>query len=218
MTLLEQYEQELLAWNERFNLTAIRDVEEVRVKHFLDSLTCVQAMRENPGKRLADIGTGAGFPGLVLKIVYPAVQLTLVESVGKKADFCRHVVNTLGLDNVEVIQERAENIGQLLAYREQFDWAVARAVAALPVLAEYLLPLVRVGGSMLAMKGESGPVESHASEHALQMLGGHLRQLVPVTLPGVVEERYLVIVDKVAATPARYPRRVGIPAKRPLQN
>jgi 16S rRNA (guanine527-N7)-methyltransferase len=218
MTLLAQYEQELLAWNERFNLTAIRDVEEVRVKHFLDSLTCVQAMRENPGKRLADIGTGAGFPGLVLKIVYPAVQLTLVESVGKKADFCRHVVNTLGLDNVEVIQERAENIGQLLAYREQFDWAVARAVAALPVLAEYLLPLVRVGGSMLAMKGESGPVESHASEHALQMLGGHLRQLVPVTLPGVVEERYLVIVDKVAATPARYPRRVGIPAKRPLQN
>jgi 16S rRNA (guanine527-N7)-methyltransferase len=218
MALLAQYEQELLAWNERFNLTAIRDVEEVRVKHFLDSLTCVQAMRENPGKRLADIGTGAGFPGLVLKIVYPAVQLTLVESVGKKADFCRHVVNTLGLDNVEVIQERAENIGQLLAYREQFDWAVARAVAALPVLAEYLLPLVRVGGSMLAMKGESGPVESHASEHALQMLGGHLRQLVPVTLPGVVEERYLVIVDKVAATPARYPRRVGIPAKRPLQN
>ena len=218
MTLLAQYEQELLAWNERFNLTAIRDVEEVRVKHFLDSLTCVQAMRENPGKRLADIGTGAGFPGLVLKIVYPAVQLTLVESVGKKADFCRHVVNTLGLDNVEVIQERAENIGQLLAYREQFDWAVARAVAALPVLAEYLLPLMRVGGSMLAMKGESGPVESHASEHALQMLGGHLRQLVPVTLPGVVEERYLVIVDKVAATPARYPRRVGIPAKRPLQN
>jgi len=218
MTLLAQYEQELLAWNERFNLTAIRDVEEVRVKHFLDSLTCVQAMRESPGKRLADIGTGAGFPGLVLKIVYPAVQLTLVESVGKKADFCRHVVNTLGLDNVEVIQERAENIGQLLAYREQFDWAVARAVAALPVLAEYLLPLVRVGGSMLAMKGESGPVESHASEHALQMLGGHLRQLVPVTLPGVVEERYLVIVDKVAATPARYPRRVGIPAKRPLQN
>lgn len=218
MTLLAQYEQELLAWNERFNLTAIRDVEEVRVKHFLDSLTCVQAMRESPGKRLADIGTGAGFPGLVLKIVYPAVQLTLVESVGKKADFCRHVVNTLGLDNVEVIQERAENIGQLLAYREQFDWAVARAVAALPVLAEYLLPLVRVGGSMLAMKGESGPVESHASEHALQILGGHLRQLVPVTLPGVVEERYLVIVDKVAATPARYPRRVGIPAKRPLQN
>lgn len=218
MALLAQYEQELLAWNERFNLTAIRDVEEVRVKHFLDSLTCVQAIRENPGKRVVDIGTGAGFPGLVLKIAYPAVQLTLVESVGKKADFCRYMVKTLGLDNVEIVQERAENVGQVQAYREQFDWAVARAVAALPVLAEYLLPLVRVGGSMLAMKGESGPAESHASEHALHMLGGHLRQLLPVTLPGVAEERYLVIVDKVAATPTRFPRRVGVPSKRPLRN
>ena len=175
-------------------------------------------MGKNPGKRLIDIGSGAGFPGIVLKIAYPGLQLTLVKSVGKKTDFCRHVVKTLGLDNVEVIQERAENIGQCSAYREQFDWAVARAVAALPVLVEYLLPLVRVGGNMLAMKGESGPAESHASEHALRMLGGHLRQLLPVTLPGVAEERYLVIVDKVAATPTRYPRRVGIPTKRPLRN
>ena len=218
MGLLAQYEQELLAWNECYNLTAIRNVEEVRIKHFLDSLTCIQAIGKNPGKRLIDIGSGAGFPGVVLKIAYPGLQLTLVESVAKKTDFCRHVVKTLGLENVEVLQERAENIGQSIAYREQFDWAVARAVATLPVLAEYLLPLVRVGGNMLAMKGESGPAESHASEHALHMLGGHLRQLLPVMLPGVVEERYLVIVDKVAATPARYPRRVGIPSKRPLRN
>jgi 16S rRNA (guanine527-N7)-methyltransferase len=218
VNLLEQYEQELLAWNERYNLTAIRDTEEVRVKHFLDSLTCVQAMKEGPGRRMIDIGSGAGFPGLVLKIVYPSVQLTLVDSVGKKIDFCRHVVKKLGMEQVETLHERAENIGQSLAHREQYDWAVARAVAALPVLAEYLLPLVRVGGHMLAMKGESGPAESHASEHALQMLGGHLRQLLPVTLPGVAEERYLVIVDKVAATPNRYPRRVGIPSKRPLHN
>ncbi len=216
--LLAQYEQELLVWNERFNLTAIRDLEEVRVKHFLDSLTCVQAMKDAPGKRMVDIGSGAGFPGLVLKIVYPGVQLTLVDSVGKKIDFCRHMVKTLGLEQVETLQERAENIGQSLAYREQYDWAVARAVADLAVLAEYLLPLVRIGGRMLAMKGENGPVESHAAEHALQMLGGHLRQLLPVTLPGVAEERYLVIVDKVAATPTRYPRRVGIPSKRPLRN
>jgi 16S rRNA (guanine527-N7)-methyltransferase len=218
LALLAQYEQELLAWNERFNLTAIRNAEDVRVKHFLDSLTCVPVMRDNPGKRLVDIGTGAGFPGLVLKIVFPGLQLTLVESVGKKADFCRHMAQKLGLENVDVLQERAENIGQLLAYREQFDWAVARAVAALPVLAEYLLPLVRVGGSMLAMKGESGPAETHAAGHALQMLGGHLRQLLPVMLPGVAEERYLVIIDKVAATPVRFPRRVGIPSKRPLRN
>jgi len=216
--LLAQYEQELLVWNERYNLTAIRDLEEVRVKHFLDSLTCIQAMKDAPGKRIVDIGSGAGFPGLVLKIVYPSVQLTLVDSVGKKIDFCRHIVRTLGLEQVETLQERAENIGQSLAYREQYDWAVARAVADLAVLAEYLLPLVRIGGRMLAMKGENGPAESHAAEHALQMLGGHLRQLLPVTLPGVAEERYLVIVDKVAATPTRYPRRVGIPSKRPLRN
>ena len=218
MRLLSQYEQELLVWNERYNLTAIRDLEEVRVKHFLDSLTCIQAMKDAPGKRIVDIGSGAGFPGLVLKIVYPGLQLTLVDSVGKKIDFCRHMVKTLGLEQVETLQERAENIGQSLAYREQYDWAVARAVADLAVLAEYLLPLVRIGGRMLAMKGENGPAESHAAEHALQMLGGHLRQLLPVTLPGVAEERYLVIVDKVAATPTRYPRRVGIPSKRPLRN
>jgi 16S rRNA (guanine527-N7)-methyltransferase len=144
------------------------------------------------------------------------MQLTLVESVGKKAQFCRHVVSILGLRWVEVVQERAENLGQIPAYREAYDWAVARAVAILPVLAEYLLPLVRVGGRMLAMKGESGPAEAHSAERALRVLGGHLRQLLPVTLPGVAEERYLVVVDKIAATPQVYPRKVGTPAKRPL--
>jgi len=213
---LKRYEQELVDWNARFNLTAIRHPQEIRTKHFLDSLTCLQAMREMPVERLVDIGTGAGFPGIPLKIVYPKMQLTLVESVGKKAEFCRHLVRTLGLSGVEVVQERAEVLGQLPAYREKYDWAVARAVAILPVLAEYLLPLVRVGGRMLAMKGESGPAEAHAAEHALRVLGGHLRQLVPVTLPGVVEERYLVVVDKVAATPNGYPRRVGLPAKKPI--
>jgi len=144
------------------------------------------------------------------------MQLTLVESVGKKAEFCRHVVNILDLKRVQVVQDRAESLGQNPSYREQYDWAVARAVAILPVLAEYLLPLVRVGGSMLAMKGESGPVEAHSAERALRVLGGHLRQLLPVALPGVAEERYLVMIDKVAATPKGYPRKVGVPARRPL--
>jgi 16S rRNA (guanine527-N7)-methyltransferase len=214
--ILALYERELMDWNTRFNLTAIRDPEEVHIKHFLDSLTCLLAMRDTPLGRLIDIGTGAGFPGIPLKIMLPRVQLTLVESVGKKAEFCRHVVNILDLQGVEVIQQRAETIGQDPAHRERYDWAVARAVAILPVLAEYLLPLVRVGGSMLAMKGESGPAEAHSAEHAIKLLGGHLRQLLPVTLPGVAEERYLVVIDKVAATPAAYPRKVGIPAKRPL--
>jgi 16S rRNA (guanine527-N7)-methyltransferase len=216
LSALALYEHELLGWNTRFNLTAIRDPEEVHTKHFLDSLTCLLAMRETPLGRLIDVGTGAGFPGIPLKIMLPKTQLTLVESVGKKAEFCRHVVKILDLEGVEVVQVRAEVIGQDPDHRERYDWAVARAVAILPVLAEYLLPLVRVGGSMLAMKGESGPAEAHSAEHALKVLGGHLRQLLPVTLPGVAEERYLVVIDKVAATPMAYPRKVGIPAKRPL--
>ena len=216
LDLLARYEQELIEWNARFNLTAIRSLQEIRTKHFLDSLTCLLVLRVMPPERLVDIGTGAGFPGIPLKVIYPKLQLTLVESVGKKAEFCRHVVRTLGLSGVEVVQERAEVLGQSPAHREKYDWAVARAVAILPVLAEFLLPLVRVGGGMLAMKGESGPAEAHAAERALRLLGGHLRQLLPVTLPAVVEERYLVVVDKIAATPNAYPRRVGIPAKKPL--
>jgi len=216
LAALEAYEHELLDWNARFNLTAIQETDQIRVKHFLDSLTCLCVMRESPMERVIDVGTGAGFPGIPLKICCPSIRLTLVESVGKKADFCRHVAKTLGLDNLEVVQERAETLGQMPAYREQYDWAVARAVAIMPVLAEYLLPLVKVGGAMLAMKGESAPAEAHSADHALRLLGGHLRKLVPVTLPGVAEERYLVVVDKVAATPQSLPRRVGQPAKRPL--
>jgi 16S rRNA (guanine527-N7)-methyltransferase len=216
LAALSLYERELLDWNARFNLTAIRDPQEIHIKHFLDSLTCLLIMRDRPVGRLIDVGTGAGFPGIPIKIIYPKMQLTLVESVGKKAAFCRHVVKMLDLPGVEVAQERAETLGQDATYREQYDWAVARAVAILPVLVEYLLPLVKVGGSVLAMKGESGPAEAHAAEHALRLLGGHLRQLMPVTLPGVAEERYLVVIDKVAATPTAYPRKVGIPAKRPL--
>ena len=216
LSTLSLYERELVDWNTHFNLTAIRDPQEIHIKHFLDSLTCLLALRDTPVARLIDVGTGAGFPGIPLKIIYPKMQLTLVESVGKKAEFCRHVVKMLDLPGVEVVQERAEVLGQIPAHREQYDWAVARAVAILPVLAEYLLPLVHVGGSMLAMKGESGPVEAHTAEHAIRVLGGHLRQLLPVTLPGVVEERYLVVIDKVAATPIGYPRKVGMPAKRPL--
>ncbi len=213
---LALYERELLDWNTRFNLTAIRDPQEIYIKHFLDSLTCLLAMHEPPPGKLVDIGTGAGFPGIPIKIIVPKMQLTLVESVGKKAEFCRHLVKVLDLPGVQVVQERAEALGQNPDFREHYDWAVARAVAILPVLAEYLLPLVRVGGAMLAMKGESGPAEAHSAEHALRVLGGHLRQLTPITLPGVAEERYLVIIDKVAATPAGYPRKVGIPAKHPL--
>jgi 16S rRNA (guanine527-N7)-methyltransferase len=144
------------------------------------------------------------------------MQLTLVESVGKKVQFCQHIVDTLKLDNVVVLQARAEELGQSKEHRENYDWAVARAVANLPILAEYLLPLVRIKGAVLAQKGQSGPAEAHQAEKAIHLLGGHLRQLHHLTLPGVVEERYLIVIDKVAATPAKYPRRTGIPSKNPL--
>jgi 16S rRNA (guanine527-N7)-methyltransferase len=213
---LTVYEQELLEWNGKFNLTAIRDREGIRIKHFLDSLSCALAWKDQPPRSLVDVGTGAGFPGLVLKILYPGMKLTLVESVGKKASFCQHMVGKLALNEVTVLTARAEEAGQLPLHREHYDWAVARAVANMPVLAELLLPLVRVGGAMLAQKGEGAPAETQSAEKAFMLLGGSLRQLVPVTLPGVVEERILVVVDKVAATPPGYPRRAGLPAKKPL--
>jgi 16S rRNA (guanine527-N7)-methyltransferase len=209
-------ERELMAWNEKFNLTAIRDAEGIRTKHFLDSFSCTLAWKETPPRHLIDVGTGAGFPGLPIKILYPSIQLTLVESVGKKANFCRHMVEILKLDATQVVTARAEDVGQMPAHREAYDWAVARAVADLPTLAEYLLPLVQVDGVMLAQKGQSAPAEVHNAGNAFKILGGAMRQLLPVTLPGVVEERYLVVVDKIAATPYGYPRKPGIPAKKPL--
>jgi 16S rRNA (guanine527-N7)-methyltransferase len=216
ISAFEIFERELLDWNDRLNLTAIQEPQQIRIKHFLDSLSCLPVMRDSAPNRVIDVGTGAGFPGIPLKIACPTIQLTLVESIGKKASFCQHVVERLELQNVEIIQERVEFLGLHPSFRQQYDWAVARAVAVMPVLAEYLLPLLRVGGAMLAMKGESAPSESHSGERAIRILGGHLRRLVPVTLPGVAEERYLVVVDKIAATPEGYPRRVGLPAKKPL--
>jgi 16S rRNA (guanine527-N7)-methyltransferase len=213
---LINYERELVEWNQKFNLTAIRDVESIRTKHFLDSYSCVLAWKGMPPLRLVDVGTGAGFPGIPLKIVYPTMHVTLVESVGKKAMFCQHIISKLGLEDVEVIQARAETLGQDSRHRETYDYAVARAVANLNILSEYLLPLVKVGGTMLAQKGESGPAEAQSAEKAMKLLGGKLKQLIPVHLPGVPDDRFLVLVDKVAATPPKYPRKAGIPMKAPL--
>jgi len=210
------YEKELIEWNQKFNLTAIRDSESIRTKHFLDSFSCILAWKAAPPDHLIDVGTGAGFPGIPLKILYPNLRLTLVESVGKKAMFCQHIVRVLGLEHVNVIQARAEALGQAAQHREKYDWAAARAVANLNVLSEYLIPLVKVGGMVLAQKGESGPAEAQSAEKAMELLGGKLKQLIPVNLPGVADDRYLVVVNKVAATPPKYPRKPGIPMKQPL--
>jgi len=208
------YADELRAWNEQFNLTAITDTEGIQIKHFLDSLTVLKALHA-PAK-VVDVGTGAGFPGIPLRIVCPEIKLTLVEATGKKVTFCEALVEKLSLSGVTVIKARAEEVGQDRAHREQYDWAVARAVAEMPVLAEYLLPLVKRGGRALAQKGEGAPGETHAAEGAVKRLGGQLEHIVPVELPGIAETRYLVVFRKVAATPQAYPRRPGVPAKQPL--
>lgn len=217
MEAFRRYEQLLLEWNQRINLTAIRNPEMIRIKHFLDSLTCLLAIRDTGLLQVIDVGTGAGFPGLPIKIACPSLRLTLVESVRKKALFCQTVIAELELSGVTVLNLRAEETAQLPEHRERYDWALARAVANLPTLAEYLLPLVRVGGVALAMKGETAPLEVQQAERAIELLGGQVRKLIPVHLPQVAEDRYLILIDKVAATPTAYPRKSGIPEKRPLK-
>lgn len=212
--------QELVEWNQRFNLTAITDWKGVLIRHFLDSLSCLKALpRENlaAGARMIDVGTGAGYPGVPLKIVYPEIRLTLLEATRKKVTFLEHLVRKLELEGVRAIHARSEELGQDPGHREQYDWALARAVAEMPTLVEYLLPLVRVGGAVLAQKGEGAPAEVQSAETAITTMGGRVRQLVPVELRGLAETRYLVVVDKVAPTPRRYPRRPGMPKKRPLE-
>jgi 16S rRNA (guanine527-N7)-methyltransferase len=212
----ERYQTLLLDWNQRMNLTAIREPRQIQRRHFLDALTCSLVTGDLNGRSLIDVGTGAGFPGLPLKILFPELQLTLVESVRKKTRFLAAVVAELGMNNVTIAAERAEALGQDVVYRAQFDWAVARAVAELRVLVEYLLPLCRVGGFVLAQKGSSAEMEVAAAENAFSELGGTLHQIFPVSLPQREEKHFLVVVEKTAVTPSKYPRRIGIPAKKPL--
>lgn len=213
----EVYRDELIAWNQRVNLTAITDPAAIEVRHFLDALTVVQATGDLSGMRVIDVGTGAGFPGVPLKIAYPTMRLTLVDSVAKKTRFLTHLVEVLGLRDTSVVTDRAERLGQDPAFRERFDWALARAVAKLPVLAEYLLPLVGVAGQMVVQKGEGATGEVAAATEALSVLGGDPAVQQQVAIPGEAGSLTLVVCRKVAPTPARYPRRVGIPLKRPIR-
>lgn len=216
LSLFGRYQELLLEWNQRINLTAVRDPILIQQRHFVDSLACYAATGDLNDSLLIDVGSGAGFPGLPLKIAFPDLKLTLVESVGKKAAFLQAVVDELKLDQVKIIRERAETTGHDQAHREVYDWAVARAVARLNVLAEYLLPLVRPGGYMLTLKGQQAQEEIDEAQRGIAILGGGPGRLLPVTVPGQEEPSRLVLIEKIQMTPEKYPRRVGIPGKRPL--
>lgn len=212
----EIYARELAAWNEKMNLTAITEPSDVQVRHFLDSLSVAQAVPLLPGTRLIDVGTGAGFPGLPLLIACPGIQVTLMEATGKKLAFLDHLAAVLGLQGVTTLHARAEEAGHLPEHRAAYDVAVARAVARLPSLVEYLLPLVKVGGRCIAMKGDTAYQEAADAQRALKTLGGRVQRIDKVLLPGVAEAHYLIIVEKVTPTPAIYPRKPGTPTREPL--
>jgi len=207
----DRYRDELLDWNQRVNLTAITDPTAVDRLHFLDSLACLLSVFPDRADVL-DVGAGPGLPGLALKIARPDLSLTLLEATGKKARFLEHVVATLNLDRVRVVAERAESF----AGWELFDVVLARALAAMPVLVELTLPFCRVGGNVLALKKGAGlAAELASAAHAFHVLGGELANPCSYDLDG--EPRQVVVIRKVRPTPPGYPRRPGMPAKKPLQ-
>jgi len=213
------YAEELLAQRARAGLTSLTSSEAVQRRHFLESLALLRALEDTDafGPTAIDIGTGAGFPGLPIKIVRPTLALTLVEATGKKADFLRHLVQRLELTGVTVIQGRAEELAHDPEHRAAYHLALARAVAPLPVLVELALPFLRLGGYLASPKGSRAAREAREAAAALQACGGRVELLQPLELPGPGPVPTLVLVRKIADTPDRYPRRPGIPAKRPLR-
>lgn len=215
----EGYYRELIDWNRRMNLTAITDYDEVQIKHFLDALTITLALKQLSGSdflRVIDVGSGAGIPGLPLKIVMPGIRLALLEATAKKADFLNHVIERLGLAGVEVVGGRAEEIAHRDDYREKFDIALARGVAPLAVLVELTLPFLAIGGRLIAQKKGDLSDELEQAEKAIETLGGEMREIIGIEMSEFPDRRKLVVIAKVAPTPTRYPRRPGIPTKRPL--
>jgi len=207
----ETYRDELLLWNKKFNLTSITDPKEIEVKHFKDSLSVLEAL-DLDKQSVIDIGCGAGFPGIPLKLSRPQIKLTLVDSVKKKTDFLEHLIKKLGLKEVRVILSRAEDLSD--KHKEAYDVAVARAVKELRVLCEYCLPFVKVGGVFIAMKADQAEDEIGAAKNSIEILGAKIKQVKKVRVDDMM--RTLVVIEKIKETPRKYPRHAGIPAKRPL--
>ena len=215
----ETYYRELIDWNKRINLTAITGYEDVQVKHFLDSLTIILALKPSAGgKRLSviDVGAGAGLPGIPLKIILPELKLTLLEATAKKAVFLEHLKVRLGMNDIEIVVGRAEEVAHQDKYREKFNIVLSRAVAPLPALVELTLPFCAAGGSFIAQK--KGDIESEVkqADRAIGLMGGELKEVKRIDLPEFSDERWLVIIDKVLPTHQKYPRRPGIPARKPI--
>lgn len=212
----ETYFEELVSWNEKMNLTGITEREQVYVKHFYDSLSLAFYVNMREVHSLADIGSGAGFPGIPLKICFPHLKLTIVDSLNKRIQFLQHVVDQLGLHDVELIHGRAEDVARKPIYRDQFDLATARAVARMTVLNEFCLPFVKVGGVFAAMKGSDPSEEIKEAARSMKVLNGKLLASHHFSLPLDHSDRHIVLVNKTAATPKAYPRKAGTPLKSPI--
>ena len=212
----KSYQQELLEWNQKTNLTSITEPVQVEIKHFIDSLSCLKIIDSPRSNKIIDIGSGAGFPGIPIKIVYPNKDIILLEATQKKVDFCRHILNKFDLNPNAALVGRAEDIAHDVNQREKYDIAISRAVASLPALMELLLPFVKVGGTAIAMKGKDIQQELVSAERALQILGGRIELVQKIFLPILEEERNLIKISKINSTPEKYPRRPGLPVKKPL--
>ena len=213
---LQKYFELLVSWNEKINLTAITEPNEVAVKHFADSLSVFNYVDFQKGASVIDVGTGAGFPGLVLKIARPDIKLTLLDSLNKRLKFLDEVLNTLGLE-AELVHARAEEGGQIIDLRECYDFAVSRAVARLNVLCEYCLPYVRLSGKFIAFKGGEADEEIKSASKAIQALGGKKTDVYGFELPENSGSRTLVVIEKVQPTPDKYPRQNGKIKAKPLK-
>lgn len=215
---LLRYRDLLVEWNARFNLTAITDDAAILTRHFADSLTVLRVVgrANSPPYSVLDVGSGAGLPGIPLKIARPDLDVTLMDSTGKKVGFCQAVIDDLGLPGIRAVKERAEEAAHKPAYREQFDAVIARALAPMPTLVEYVLPFARVGGCCVAMKGGDVAEEVAQAGRAIRVLGGELERIETVTLPGLPNTHALVVIRKTRPSPPIYPRQGGKPRRAPL--